>query len=176
MPGTQRRVRETVVRSPNGPFVDSWLHDGVPRRQNTQVQKMTVRRLFVAAGATVALMFGMLFGTVVGGAAPAHADTPPPVHEVSYRCGQGYYENSNGGCTRSPGNSPSGIRCKDGTYSYAKTRQGACSHHGGIDDSAGTSNSGNGSGSDAATGSAVFGSAALGALTFGSLAIGLFGS
>lgn len=27
---------------------------------------------------------------------------------------------------------PQGIRCKDGTISHARHRQGACSHHGGI--------------------------------------------
>jgi uncharacterized protein YceK len=27
---------------------------------------------------------------------------------------------------------PSGFLCKDGTTSHAKTRRGACSHHGGI--------------------------------------------
>ena len=29
-------------------------------------------------------------------------------------------------------NTSAGIPCKDGTVSHAKTRRGACSHHGGI--------------------------------------------
>ena len=34
--------------------------------------------------------------------------------------------------TTSTTSNSAGIECKDGTISHAKTRRGACSHHGGI--------------------------------------------
>lgn len=133
------------------------------------MQKMTVRRLVAAGGVAGALSVGLLTGQAVHGSGVAHADT-------DYRhsaCGSRYYENSDGVCTPRPDGTPSGIRCNDGTYSHAKTRQGACSHHGGIDDSS----------SGDAGGSAAFGSAVLGAGVIGSATLGssmlpalLFGS
>lgn len=118
--------------------------------EDARMQKMIVRRALAATGAGAVLSLGLLAGQVAAGTPAAQAD--PARHAV---CGSKYYENSDGVCVPRPDGTPSGIRCKDGTYSHAKTRQGACSSHGGIDESA----SGEGGG-----GSALLGSAALGVI------------
>jgi len=48
-------------------------------------------------------------------------------------CSNGYI-NTNGNCIPSPSNNPAGAtaQCADGTYSYSQSRQGTCSHHGGV--------------------------------------------
>jgi len=53
----------------------------------------------------------------------------------SYSCGSGSYRNAYGSCTRSPTKSYSSgatAVCKDGAYSFSKTRSGTCSWHGGV--------------------------------------------
>ena len=137
------------------------------------MRKMILRRLVVASSATGVLSLGLLTGATVSGSALAHADAPGG-HTVASTCGSAYYENSDGICIPRPDGSPTGIRCKDGTYSHATTRQGACSHHGGIADSTGDDNTGGGD-SGSATGSAAFGSAALGGLAVGSAVLGAAG-
>lgn len=52
-------------------------------------------------------------------------------------CPSGTYTNSDGHSVCSPHHSdtkPSGAsaRCRDGTYSYSRSRRGTCSHHGGV--------------------------------------------
>lgn len=48
------------------------------------------------------------------------------------------YVNSRGERVRSPAHSPSGpppgasAQCRDGTYSFSRSRRGTCSHHGGV--------------------------------------------
>lgn len=136
------------------------------------MRTMTMRRVIAATAATGALTLAMFTGSMATGGAVAQAD-PGPVHTVSDGCGSGYYENSRGSCIPEPDSTPTGIRCKDGTYSHAATRQGACSNHGGID---------NGSGAGAAGGdptAIILGSFAIGGLALGSAALGpllLFGS
>lgn len=51
----------------------------------------------------------------------------------SAQSGSGYV-NSNGNYVPSPSSNPSGAtaKCRDGTYSYSQSRQGTCSHHGGV--------------------------------------------
>ena len=53
----------------------------------------------------------------------------------SYSCGSGSYRNAYGSCTRSPTRTYSfgaTAICKDGAYSFSKTRSGTCSWHGGV--------------------------------------------
>ena len=53
----------------------------------------------------------------------------------SYSCGSGSYRNAYGSCTRSPKRTYSfgaTAICKDGAYSFSKTRSGTCSWHGGV--------------------------------------------
>lgn len=123
---------------------------------------INARRAIAAAGAAGALTVGVLAGQAADGTALAQA-APTPGHSVSYECGSAYYMNSDGVCTPSPDAGPSGIKCKDGTYSHAANRQGACSHHGGIDDSAAATDE---------SGSAAVGSAALGVGIVGSATLG----
>lgn len=136
---------------------------------------MTARRLLAGLATVLGLTFGLLCGAAANdGSAVAHAE--PAIHHVDDTCGSGYYRNSQGSCIPGPDSSPSGIRCKDGTYSHAKTRQGACSRHGGIaDDSgtAGTSDSGGSGSAELGVGSAVIGSSVIGMAFLSTL---LFGS
>ncbi len=113
---------------------------------------------------TVLAVFVLAVGVLVaspafGGASVASADTGA-VHPVSDGCGSGYYENSRGRCIPTPDGSTSSIRCKDGTYSHAENRSGACSRHGGI-------SGGSGGGSGAADPGV-----ALGVLGVGSAVVG----
>ncbi|MCK8614383.1 DUF3761 domain-containing protein [Gordonia sp. C13] len=137
------------------------------------VQKNRVKRVLVGVGAVLAMTIGALLGSTAGSSA-AYADTPH-LHEVDYSCGSDYYRNSQGSCTPGPDGSATGIRCKDGTYSHAKTRQGACSRHGGIADSSGGAGGGS---SDAGSAEMAFGSAVIGGAFIGTMFLGalLFGS
>lgn len=53
-------------------------------------------------------------------------------------CGTSGYVNSRGRWVPSPCHSPVGppagasARCRDGTYSFSRSRRGTCSHHGGV--------------------------------------------
>ena len=61
--------------------------------------------------------------------------TPSYSYTPSYSCGSGSYRNAYGSCTRSPTKSYSSgatAVCKDGSYSFSKTRSGTCSWHGGV--------------------------------------------
>ena len=58
---------------------------------------------------------------------------------VSLACGcpRGYYKNKEGRCVASPVKSntaPAGAtaKCRDGSYSFSRSRRGTCSHHGGV--------------------------------------------
>jgi uncharacterized protein YraI len=63
--------------------------------------------------------------------------TPPVVRRTSPQAGRGYV-NSRGQWVPSPRHSPNGppagasARCRDGTYSFSRSRRGTCSHHGGV--------------------------------------------
>jgi len=62
-----------------------------------------------------------------------------PVISADDQCGDGYeWSKTVGSCIPVPTNAPTPpagatYQCVDGTYSYSKTSQGACSRHGGID-------------------------------------------
>lgn len=133
---------------------------------NTRTPATLLGRTVTAGIATAALSLGVFAIHTVDGTTPARADTV---------CGSRAYQNSDGVCTPEPDSSPTGIRCKDGSYSHATHRQGACSNHGGIDESSGAGDPGTGS---AVTGSALLGAGAIGSAMIGSsmLPILLFGS
>jgi uncharacterized protein YraI len=63
--------------------------------------------------------------------------TRPMVRGTSGATGRGYV-NSRGQWVPSPRYSPNGppagasARCRDGTYSFSRSRRGTCSHHGGV--------------------------------------------
>lgn len=68
----------------------------------------------------------------------------PPTNSPTSQSGSGlsndnYYTNSAGNEVHSPANSTNGsapagasAQCRDGTYSFSQSRQGTCSHHGGV--------------------------------------------
>ncbi|PWD41256.1 hypothetical protein ACN93_20715 [Gordonia paraffinivorans] len=141
--------------------------------ESCRVRKSRIRHVLAGVITVLTLTVVSLFGSSALGSPAAHADTPL-VHQVDYTCGDGYYRNSEGACTRGPDGSATGIRCKDGTYSHAKNRQGACSRHGGIADGSGGDGSGSSDTGSAAMGfgSAVIGGAVVGSLLLGMLAFG----
>lgn len=108
----------------------------------------SIRRALAGATAAIALTLGVLAGpSLVSDLGAAHAQTLPGASQAkATSCKSGYYRNSNGRCVHVPDGNSGGatFRCKDGTYSHAQHRQGACSRHGGI---AGPANSGDGNGS-----------------------------
>lgn len=59
------------------------------------------------------------------------------INTKSTSSGNGYYTNSRGEVVQSPtrySSPPAGAtaRCRDGTYSFSRSRRGTCSHHGGV--------------------------------------------
>ena len=63
------------------------------------------------------------------------ATIPDYSPNYSSSCSSSEYRNVDGVCVRRPTKSPIvgyTARCRDGTYSYSKNRQGTCSHHGGV--------------------------------------------
>ncbi|MEO9329131.1 DUF3761 domain-containing protein [Gordonia aurantiaca] len=136
------------------------------------MRKSRIRHVLAGVITVLTLTVGSLLGSSALGSPAAYADTPL-VHQVDYTCGDGYYRNSEGSCTRGPDGSATGIRCKDGTYSHAENRQGACSRHGGIADGSGDGSGSSDTGSAAmGFGSAVIGGAVVGSLLLGMLAFG----
>ncbi len=66
---------------------------------------------------------------------PSPNPTPSPAYSPLPRyqnCSNGSYINSDGQSVCRPDLNHSNIQCSDGTYSHSTHRQGACSHHGGI--------------------------------------------
>ena len=54
-----------------------------------------------------------------------------------FGCPRGYYKNSQGRCIQRPvkkSTAPAGAtaKCRDGSYSFSRSRRGTCSHHGGV--------------------------------------------
>jgi hypothetical protein len=68
----------------------------------------------------------------------AHATSTPHSDAAKAKCtDNGTYVNSKGQTVPRPENcsaSPKGAtaQCRDGTYSFSKSRRGTCSHHGGV--------------------------------------------
>ena len=66
---------------------------------------------------------------------PTATTSPTASFNSSTSCSSDKYRNVDGQCVRRPTVSPGSgytARCRDGTYSYSKNRQGTCSHHGGV--------------------------------------------
>jgi len=66
---------------------------------------------------------------------PATTTSPTASYKSSASCSSDEYRNVDGQCVRRPTASPGSgytARCRDGTFSYSKNRQGTCSHHGGV--------------------------------------------
>jgi len=72
-------------------------------------------------------------------AAPATTSSKAPAATSKAAPPAGQPAPQTSGETKAPSKAPTGgtpgnatAKCKDGTYSYAKTHSGACSHHGGV--------------------------------------------
>jgi len=92
---------------------------------------VTVRRYSCSAG-WCRIARGRLAGYALEEYLSSQPTTPPQ------RAGPGY-TNSRGewvpSPTRTPNDSPppgASARCRDGTYSFSRSRSGTCSHHGGV--------------------------------------------
>lgn len=64
-------------------------------------------------------------------------EAAPPPPSSSSTCPGGTYVNTYGNTVCSPYRAPSApsgasAQCSDGTYSFSQSRQGTCSHHGGV--------------------------------------------
>ncbi|WP_299573756.1 DUF3761 domain-containing protein [uncultured Williamsia sp.] len=131
---------------------------------------------FSTALAVLVLAVGVLVAAPTFGGVPAASADTGVAHSVSDGCGSGYYENSRGRCIPTPDGSTSSIRCKDGTYSHAENRSGACSRHGGI--SGGSGGDSGAADAGVALGVLGVGSAVVGVATLLPLLLGglLFGS
>jgi len=84
----------------------------------------------MARVALVAL-FG-LSALLLGAITPANGKGQDVNH-----CGAASYLNSRGRCVERPRYSPvtpvgASAKCKDGTYSFSRSRRGTCSYHGGV--------------------------------------------
>ncbi len=91
-------------------------------------------RLYTCADGWCSIAAGRLTGYVT------QDHLTPHVTPVVQRPGPGYV-NSRGewvpSPTRTPNDSPplgASARCRDGTYSFSRSRRGTCSHHGGVAD------------------------------------------
>lgn len=56
----------------------------------------------------------------------------------AFGCPRGYYKNREGRCIQRPvkqSSPPAGAtaKCRDGSYSFSRSRSGTCSHHGGVE-------------------------------------------
>lgn len=97
----------------------------------------------VKVGAAIAIVLYLLAGAFGG---DSTVNEPPktytaPVSSSTFEgggsCGIDSYENAYGECVRRPVAAParpagSTARCRDGTYSFSRSRSGTCSHHGGV--------------------------------------------
>jgi len=89
-------------------------------------------RLYTCSAGWCSIATGRLSGYVL----QEHLSSQPS--PVTQRTGPGYF-NSRGewvpSPTRTPNDSPppgASARCRDGTYSFSRSRRGTCSHHGGV--------------------------------------------
>ena len=80
--------------------------------------------------------FSLSPGSSLGSSWSSSFSTPSySLKTPSYSCGSGSYRNAYGSCTRSPTRTYSfgaTAVCRDGAYSFSKTRSGTCSWHGGV--------------------------------------------
>jgi len=78
-------------------------------------------------------------------APPQHGDAPHPSHQKAAEPDERqlqtheHYRNRRGEEVHAPAKSTSGqvpdgasAQCRDGTYSFSRSRRGTCSHHGGV--------------------------------------------
>ncbi len=94
-----------------------------------------VRRFVSVAGLAIA------FFTSLSAQAPKPSPTQPPPQQQQKsqpKCADnGTYVNRKGETVKRPENcsaAPQGAtaQCRDGSYSFSKSRSGTCSHHGGV--------------------------------------------
>ena len=79
-----------------------------------------------------------IFGASLPAQAPQPSPTQPRQQKSQPKCADnGTYVNSKGETVKRPENcssAPQGAtaRCRDGSYSFSRSRRGTCSHHGGV--------------------------------------------
>ena len=94
---------------------------------------MSFVRRFVSVLALAAVLLPSLYSQN-----PPPSTTPPTQQDQKPKCTDaGTYVNSKGETVKRPENcsaAPQGAtaQCRDGTYSFSKSRSGTCSHHGGV--------------------------------------------
>jgi hypothetical protein len=94
---------------------------------------MSFMRRFVSILALAAFLLPSLYSQN-----PQPPANPPSQQEQKPKCTDtGTYVNSKGETVKRPENcsaAPQGAtaQCRDGSYSFSKSRSGTCSHHGGV--------------------------------------------
>jgi len=95
----------------------------------------------LAAVALIAVLFSQRIAASAQSASPStqsQTTSKTPPHQDKANCtSNGTYVNSAGQTVKRPENcssAPEGAtaQCRDGTYSFSRSRRGTCSHHGGV--------------------------------------------
>jgi hypothetical protein len=117
----------------------------IPYSPDDENRRRAQKRDVVVQAVVVLIIAFALISWAVEAAGPEPQRPPAAVsapagdvyEQGGYGCDVDEYENAYGDCVRWPVAAPaapmgSTARCRDGTYSFSRSRSGTCSHHGGV--------------------------------------------
>lgn len=93
-------------------------------------------RSVVAVLAIPAMLAAIILYSALAARAERKARSVPVAPPIE-QCDDDSYRNTDGDCVPRPEHTPvppvgATARCRDGTYSFSRSRSGTCSHHGGV--------------------------------------------